>query len=194
MASSLRDAGLPKRHSPAYSRVAQLLSRGQCVILDGGIATELEELETPGYELRDDAMWGTWALLNAPEAVKRVHRGYVDAGADVISTNTWGLQSAMNGDGARAGLPSGDWMDLARRAIRLARDATADGGRAGEAAVAFSLHGDVADEHGLERLELLARAFEDEPPDLVLLERCRSSGSSPSRASRRSSTAATRCG
>jgi S-methylmethionine-dependent homocysteine/selenocysteine methylase/SAM-dependent methyltransferase len=160
MASSLRT------RSPAYSRVERLLAEQQCLILDGGMGTELEGLETPGYELRDDALWGTWALLNAPEAVRRVHRSYVEAGCDVISTDTWGLQSTMNGEG----VPTGDWMQLARQAIRLAREAAAELGRERETAVAFSLHGDVTDEQGLERLELLARAFEEEPPDLVLLE------------------------
>jgi homocysteine S-methyltransferase len=158
------------RGSSAYRRVEDLLSRQECVILDGGIATELEELEIPGYELRDDAMWGIWALLNAQEAVKKVHRSYADVGCDVISTDTWGIQSAMNGEAAVPGVASGDWMDLARSGIRLARQAVADVGREDEVAVAFSLHGDVADEQGLERLELLARVFEEEPPDLVLLE------------------------
>ena len=165
--SSLREAA---HRSPAYHRIEELLSREECVVLDGGIATELEELEIPGYELRDDAMWGIWALLNATEEVKRVHRGYAEVGCDVVSTDTWGIQRAMNGDGALPGMASGDWMELARRGIRLAREAVAEVGREGEAAVAFSLHGDVADEHGLERLELLARVFDEEPPDLVLLE------------------------
>jgi homocysteine S-methyltransferase len=161
----------PTRHrSPAYHRVEELLSRQECVVLDGGIATELEGLEIPGYELRDDAMWGIWALLNAPGEVKRVHRSYAEVGCDVISTDTWGIQSAMNGGGALAGKASGDWMELARRGIRLAREAVAEVDREDEPAVAFSLHGDVADEHGLERLDLLARVFEEEPPDLVLLE------------------------
>jgi S-methylmethionine-dependent homocysteine/selenocysteine methylase/tRNA1(Val) A37 N6-methylase TrmN6 len=146
-----------------------MLARERCVILDGGMATELEELEVPGYELRDDAVWGTWALLNAPQAVMRVHRSYAEVGCDVISTNTWGIQSAM-GENGSAGSPPADWMQLARRAINLARKATAEVGRSGDTAVAFSLHGDVSDEQGLERLELLGRVFEDEPPDLVLLE------------------------
>lgn len=176
MASSLHaqgeaaagSAGVSKRRSPAYSRIEQLLSRKQCVILDGAMATELEGLEIPGYELHDDALWGTWALLNAPEAVAQVHRSYIEAGCDVISTNTWGIQGAMNG--GPAGTPRADWMQLARRAIGIAREATDELDRATETAVAFSLHGDVADEQGLERLELLVRVFEDEPPDLVLLE------------------------
>jgi S-methylmethionine-dependent homocysteine/selenocysteine methylase/SAM-dependent methyltransferase len=155
------------RRSPAYERVEGLLAAERCVILDGGIATELEELEIPGYELRDDAMWGTWALLNAPEAVSRVHRSYVEVGCDVISTDTWGIQGAMNGGG---GLPAADWMELARRGVRLARNAIAESDRPGDTALAFSLHGDIADEQGVERLKLLTRAFEDAPPDLILLE------------------------
>ena len=142
----------------------------ECVILDGGIATELEELEIPGYELHDDANWGMWALLNAPEAVVEVHRSYAEVGCDVISTDTWGIQGVMNGESALPEIASGDWMELARQGIRLARRAVADAGREGEVAVAFSLHGDLTDERGLERLELLSRVFEDEPPDLVLLE------------------------
>ena len=169
-ASRPAPAGAPSRHSPAYSRIEQLLARDQCVILDGGMATELEELEIPGYELRDDAVWGTWALLNAPDAVIQVHRGYAEIGCNIISTNTWGIQGAINGEGTGAGRPSADWMELARRGIRLARTATTEVGGSGESAVAFAMHGDVADDQGLERVELLARAFEDEPPDLILLE------------------------
>jgi homocysteine S-methyltransferase len=159
-----------RRVSPAYSRIEQLIAREQCVVLDGGIATELEGLETPGYKLTDDSMWGSWALLNAPEAVMRVHRAYVDVGCDIISTDTWGIQSDLTALGGPSGEPAADWMELARRGIRLARKAAAEQGRASDCAVAFSLHGDVADDKGLERLELLTRVFEDEPPDLVLLE------------------------
>ena len=162
------------RGKSPYARIEALISQEQCVILDGGTATELEGLDIPGYELRDDALWGTWALLNAPDAVMQVHRRYVDVGCDVISTDTWGLQSAMNETvDKRSGRPKSlppDWMELARRAIGLARRAIDEGGRTPETAVAFSLHGEIADEHSLERLDLLARAFADEPPDLILLE------------------------
>jgi S-methylmethionine-dependent homocysteine/selenocysteine methylase/SAM-dependent methyltransferase len=163
-----RSADRP-RESAAYSHVERLLSAEQCVLLDGGMGTELKGLETPGYELRDDSLWGTWALFNAPEAVMAVHRSYVEAGCDVISTDTWGIQSAMNGDGG-AGVEPGDWMQIARQGTHLARRATAELGRGGETAVAFSVHGDIADADALDRLELLTRALEDEPPDLVLLE------------------------
>ena len=159
-----------RRVSPAYSRVEQLIAREQCVILDGGIATELEGLDTPGYKLTDDSMWGSWALLNAPEAVMRVHRAYVEVGCDIVSTDTWGIQSDLTTLGGPSGEPAADWMELGRRGIRLARRAIAELGRDSDCAVAFSLHGDVADDKGLERMELLIRVFEDEPPDLILLE------------------------
>ena len=61
-------------------------------------------------------------------------------------------------------------MDVARRAVRLAREAAAEAGRADEVAVAFSLNGDVDTPDGRETIRLLSRAFEEEPPDLILLE------------------------
>jgi len=66
-----------------------------------------------------------------------VHRAYLDAGCDVISTDTWGLASA----GERLG--EHHWMDLGRRGLRLARRAIGERGLEGRCAVAFSLNGDV---------------------------------------------------
>jgi S-methylmethionine-dependent homocysteine/selenocysteine methylase/SAM-dependent methyltransferase len=62
------------------------------------------------------------------------------------------------------------WMDVARDAVRLARAAAAEAGRAREVAVAFSINGDVDTPDGRETIRLLARAFEEDPPDLLLLE------------------------
>ncbi len=62
------------------------------------------------------------------------------------------------------------WMDVARLGIMLARQAVDEGGRSGECAVAFSLNGDVVDPQSLHRIQLLARVFKEDPPDLILLE------------------------
>ncbi len=61
-------------------------------------------------------------------------------------------------------------MDLARRGLRLARQAVGDGGRDADCAVAFSINGDVDSEEGESTIRLLARLFAHEPPDLILLE------------------------
>lgn len=61
-------------------------------------------------------------------------------------------------------------MDIARQAVTLARKGTADAGRDGQVAVAFSLNADVDTEDGHETIRLLQRASQDNPPDLILLE------------------------
>ncbi len=144
------------------------------MILDGGVGTELSH--PPGAKgAFDEPLWGTRALIEGPDEVLRVHREYLEAGCDVISTNTWGLASALAADGPRL-WPDRDqpvhWMDVARRGLRLARQAVREVGREGECAVAFSLNGDVDSEEGAETIRLLGRLFadEEEPPDLILLE------------------------
>ena len=117
-------------------------------------------------------MWGLTALLDAPEDVARVHRSYIDVGCDVICTNTWGLPTALRDGTSRLSESSEPvhWMDIVRRAVGLARSAAQDAGRADEVAIAFSLNGDVDTPDGRETIALLSRAFEEEPPDLILLE------------------------
>jgi S-methylmethionine-dependent homocysteine/selenocysteine methylase/SAM-dependent methyltransferase len=157
-------------HTGAYLRIEDLLARERCVILDGAMGTELGR-EMPAAERgQEEALWGTWALVRNPHAVKAVHRSYIDAGADVISTNTWGVRSEMDGGGHPSHLAPLHWMDVARRGIRVGREAIAEAGREGETALAFSIHGEVDSEARRELFELLPRAFEDEAPDLVLLE------------------------
>jgi S-methylmethionine-dependent homocysteine/selenocysteine methylase len=87
-----------------------------------------------------------------------VHRRYVAAGCDVISTDTWAILAAAELDSR--------WLDAARLGLRLARQAV-DGG---DTAVAFSVNGDVDSEERLAGLRLLSRVFEDSPPDVLLLE------------------------
>ena len=126
----------------------------------------------------DERLWGTRSLIDTPDLVLDVHRRYVATGCDVISTNTWGLASALAADGPRlwddAGAPV-HWMDIARRGLRLAHDGRVRGRRprtASPPAVAFSLNADVDSPDGRETIRLLARLFADEPtpPDLVLVE------------------------
>lgn len=116
--TDIRDRpGSPQRSAGlGYQRITDALAAGRCVMLDGGVATEL-----PGAGL-DEPGWGTRALVDAPDAVLAVHRSYLEAGCDVISTDTWGLA------GVAADL---HWMDLGRRGIQLAREAVGDRGAAG---------------------------------------------------------------
>jgi S-methylmethionine-dependent homocysteine/selenocysteine methylase/SAM-dependent methyltransferase len=162
--------------SPAYDRMAGLIADGRCVVLDGAVGTELPRVGTARDAGREDErLWGTRALIDTPDLVLDVHRRYVAAGCDVISTNTWGLASALAAEGPRLWDQTGapvHWMDIARRGLRLATTAVAEAGRTGETAVAFSLNADVDSPDGRETIRLLARLFADEAarPDVVLVE------------------------
>ena len=83
------------RASRAYERTAGLIADGRCVVLDGAVGTELPRVATARGT--DERLWGTRALIDAPDLVLDVHRRYVAAGCDVISTNTWGLTAEMQG-------------------------------------------------------------------------------------------------
>ncbi len=57
------------------------------ILLDGGMG---RELRFRGVEILT-TIWSANALLTAPEVVRDIHRDYIDAGADVITTNTYGI-------------------------------------------------------------------------------------------------------
>jgi S-methylmethionine-dependent homocysteine/selenocysteine methylase/SAM-dependent methyltransferase len=156
--------------SSGFGRVAGLLAEQQCVVLDGGIATEL-----PAGVVRaeqDERLWGTSGLIDAPDAVRDIHRRYVAAGCDVITTNTWGLPTALaqGGPRLRQSPEPVHWMDVARRGVAMAREAIDSEGRASDVAVALSLNGDLDTPDSHETVALLARALAGDPPDLILLE------------------------
>src|SRR3954454_6656044 len=139
----------------AYGRVEELLREQRCVILDGGIATELGRVRPDATPREDEALWGTWALVHDPDAVRDVHRSYLDARCDVISTNTWGLTGEPDRRAQEAFSAPVHWMDIARRGLRVGREAIERAGRTGEASLAFSINGDVDFEARREMLELL---------------------------------------
>jgi S-methylmethionine-dependent homocysteine/selenocysteine methylase len=56
-------------------------------LLDGGTGRELKRIGAPFRQPE----WSALALIEAPEFISRVHQSYVDAGADVITTNTYAV-------------------------------------------------------------------------------------------------------
>jgi S-methylmethionine-dependent homocysteine/selenocysteine methylase/SAM-dependent methyltransferase len=158
--------------SAAYRRLEELIAAERCIVLDGGIATELQrETLAAGPVSGEEELWGTRALYRSPATVREVHRRYVAAGCDTISTNTWSILSPPN-DEKRMGPGGKDahWLDAARLGVQLAREAIELEGRTGTCAVAFAISDEVTSERQRETVELLTRALAEEPPDLILLE------------------------
>lgn len=82
------------------------------------------ELERRGLEL-DLPLWSARALAEAPELVEEIHRENVQAGADILTANTFrSTRTALDesGNAERA-------EELTRDAVRLARDAAKEAGR-----------------------------------------------------------------
>ncbi len=163
---------MPNSYSDPYQRIQQLIADHQCVILDGGIATELQQIGLKDFRLSDKQLWGTWGLYNAPRATLDVHRRYIDAGCNIISTDTWAIMNApeMEARTSVASAGPSHWMDIARLGVRLVRQAIDEAGKKDQCAVAFSLNGDVDNVQRQGTLELLARVFEEDPPDFILME------------------------
>ena len=55
------------------------------LIINGAMGTELMD---KGVEL-PLPLWSAEANITAPEIVKGIHQNYIDAGADIITTNTF---------------------------------------------------------------------------------------------------------
>src|SRR5262245_46754663 len=93
------------------------LLRGELLLLDGGMGTELERrgVETPL------PLWSAAALLSAPDQVGAIHEDYVHAGADILSANTFRATPRAL---AKAG-KAAEAERLVERAVALARDARA---------------------------------------------------------------------
>jgi S-methylmethionine-dependent homocysteine/selenocysteine methylase len=90
-------------------------------ILDGGMSRELMRLGAPFRQPE----WSALALMEAPDYVAQVHREFIAAGAEVITTDSYALvpfhigQERFVTDGER----------LARRAGEVARQAVEESGR-----------------------------------------------------------------
>ena len=96
--------------------IRSFLSSTNVVVLDGGLATALE---ARGFDL-NDALWSAKMLLEAPEAIRRIHLDYLNAGADCISTASY--QATIEGF-KKAGIGGPESIDLLRRSVQLGRSA-----------------------------------------------------------------------
>ena len=127
--------------SPVYKSLEARWARGEVTVMDGGIGSELQAMGYPPVEDEQpqegvNYTWGSMALYEAPEIVKAMHRRYVDAGADILLTDTFLFHRcvALEQDGD-LGVPDKTWHEKAKLAVQLAREAAAEGGRPATAVV-----------------------------------------------------------
>ncbi len=98
---------------PDESKLARLLDPLQVVVFDGAMGTQLYAKGVFINQCYDELN------LRAPDLVRDVHRSYVDAGAEVLETNTFGANRIKL---AQFGL-GGQVAEINETAAKLAREA-----------------------------------------------------------------------
>ena len=119
-------------------RALRALLGRRIVILDGAMGTMIQRhaLEEAQFRGRRFADWpcdlkgnNDLLTLTQPEIIAAIHRDYLDAGADVITTNTFNASPASQADYRMAGLIGELNLAAARLARRAADEAAARTGR-----------------------------------------------------------------
>ncbi len=98
----------------SFNPIASRLERNETLLLDGGLATELERA---GRRL-DSALWSARCLIDAPDELRAIHESFYLAGADVLLTATY---QAAPRSLRRAGVAEDDLAGFYEHAVQLAR-------------------------------------------------------------------------
>jgi homocysteine S-methyltransferase len=141
----------------------------ETLLLDGALGTELERrgADTTG------AGWTSKAIVDQPELIAQIHREYIDAGARIITANTFRTNPRAHKKGKHSA------EELTKRAIELARNAVASSGRSNlfvAASIApandsLSLqHVEIDDKELRAEHGLMAKWIEESGADLILIE------------------------
>lgn len=147
---------------PKRTTFTELLESGRPLVADGAMGTTLFSLGLEGG--------GCPELLNVeqPDLVEKVHRGFIDAGSDIILTNTFGGNSrrlALHKLEDRIAELNGAAVQVARRAADLAGRPVAIAGSVGPTGDLFAPLGPLTHEEGVavftEQCQALAGAGAD---------------------------------
>lgn len=130
---------------------------------DGGTGSLLQSMGLKGGELPE-----TWNLIH-PENIKKLYKGYLDAGSDIINTNTFGANRLKFSDNLE---------DIVKSAVRLAVKARTEANRE-DAFIAIDIGptgkllkpmGDLEFEDAVSIFGEVIKIGEEEGADLVLIE------------------------
>jgi homocysteine S-methyltransferase len=110
------ETGPSETSSSADNPLAPLVARHGIVVLDGGLATQLE---AQGNSLADP-LWSARLLLESPGEIIRAHLAFYRAGATIATTASY--QATFEGFAAR-GIDHTGAIGLLRRSVALASEA-----------------------------------------------------------------------
>lgn len=147
----------------------------EIVILDGGIGSELQRHGVP----MDGSSWCAEANLSFPDAVRAVHRSYVEAGSTVITANTFATSPLLFSALGRAD----EIETIDRAAVSLARREADSGIRVAgsfstmrlvpEGGDRTALHVSWTDAEAEDLMAMKAEALARAGVDLIMMEMMR---------------------
>ena len=73
-----------------FEKLQGRLAAGETILMDGGMGSEIER-----RGLASPTTWSGGPMLTHPELVREIHQEYIEAGAEVIITNTFGTGRDM---------------------------------------------------------------------------------------------------
>src|SRR5271156_3835189 len=156
------------------------LLRERILILDGAMGTMLQQANLTAADFGGPQLEGCneYLVVSKPEVVLSIHRKYLEAGSDIIETNSFGstpVVLAEYGLGARA-------REISRIAAELARQAADQfstlakprfvAGSMGPTTKAISVTGGINFEQLQNNYREQARGLVEGGADLLLLETC----------------------
>jgi homocysteine S-methyltransferase len=85
------------------------------VVVDGGFSTQLSKHVGP---VDGDPLWSARFNYTNPEAIVRTHMDFLEAGADLILTNTY--QASVEGFSEHLSLTHDESVELIKTTVKLA--------------------------------------------------------------------------
>ncbi|XP_068245597.1 homocysteine S-methyltransferase YbgG-like [Palaemon carinicauda] len=92
--------------------------RGRNWLVDGGLGFALEEF---GFGIHRDPLWSARLLASNPNAIKEVHKAYLEAGAEIIITSSY--QASIQGFCSHLEVDEKKAMEHMELSVQLAKDA-----------------------------------------------------------------------
>ncbi|MFN0205420.1 MAG: homocysteine S-methyltransferase family protein [Planctomycetota bacterium] len=148
------------KRSVLYERIQK-----EILVLDGGYGTTFQQNGmVPGQAPES-------LLFEKPELVERVHRMYVEAGADIILTNTFGACPTRLED---VSIPISKTAEINHRAVEIARKATKGNalvaGNIGPSGKLISPLGDLTFDEAIKNYVAQVKPLVEAGVDLIVIE------------------------